>query len=118
MTRKRAEKRPSMMVVPKSFTLLAPPPDLCPVCAYEHDDREPHNQESLYYQYRFYGMRGRWPTWADALAHCSVDVQRFWQQVLKEEGRWSEPSEGPPIADPPLESVHRHVSLNEYNEDA
>lgn len=85
--------------------LLPPAEGTCPICATKHEPEQPHNQQSLYYQYRFYGIRGRWPTWADAIAHCDVNLQSLWRQALNDRGAWSEPTTGDPIADPPLESV-------------
>lgn len=82
--------------------LLPPKPGTCPICATEHDPEMPHNQQSIYYQYRFYGMRSRWPTWADALAHCTDAVRGMWEAELRKAGLWSEPADGvEPIADPP-----------------
>ena len=89
--------------------LLPPKPGTCPICATEHEPELPHNQQSLYYQYRFYGIRGRWPTWADALAHCSVEMKEHWESELRDRGAWNEPDEGEPIADPPAESVHQAI---------
>lgn len=89
--------------------LLPPAEGTCPICATKHEPHLPHNAQSLYYQYRFYGVRGRWPTWADALAHCDVDMQIFWRQRLEDRGVWSEPEDGEPIADPPAESFHQPI---------
>ena len=90
--------------------LLPPAPDTCPVCATKHSTDMPHNAHSLYYQYRFYGIRGRWPTWADAVAHCAPAMREQWEQVLRDRGRWTEPPEGePPIADPPAESLNQPI---------
>jgi hypothetical protein len=70
----------------------------------------PHDAQSLYYQYRFYGVRGRWPTWADAVAHCAPEVQADWRAALEDRGAWSEPPNGEePIADPPAESFHQPI---------
>jgi hypothetical protein len=89
--------------------LLPPKPGTCPICAIEHEDNMPHNQQSLYYQYRFYGIRGRWPTWADAIAHCSSEMKTYWKNELVTCGAWSEPSDGDPIADPPGESFRQAI---------
>jgi hypothetical protein len=61
--------------------------------------------------YRFYGIRGRWPTWADAVAHCTPEVQQAWKQRIEAmfPGKWSEPPDGEPIADPPDESFHQAI---------
>lgn len=89
--------------------LLPPPPDTCPTCAVKHGPHEAHNAQSLYYQYRFYGMHGRWPTWADAIAHCEPQVREIWERAIRARGAWTEPANGEPIADPPAESVHQAV---------
>lgn len=68
------------------FMLLPPEPGLCKECAVKHDPSQPHNRQSLYYQYHFYGEHGRWPTWADAMAHCSDAVQSQWKAALAERG--------------------------------
>src|SRR6266700_3893878 len=74
-------------------TLMPPASDACQICGQwpAHPEGEPHNAQSLYYQYAFYGERGRWPTWADAIAHCSPEVRSQWEQALREHGMWSEP---------------------------
>ena len=89
--------------------LLPPKEGTCPICATKHEPEMPHNAQSLYYQYRFYGVRGRWPTWADAMAHCSEEMRVLWERQLRERGAWSEPDDGKPIADPPAESVRQTV---------
>ena len=68
------------------FALLPPAPGKCQECAVDHDASQPHNQQSLFYQYHFYGDKGRWPTWADAMAHCSPEVKEQWTKILKEHG--------------------------------
>lgn len=78
--------------------LLPPKPGVCPVCAVGHGGARPHNGQSLYYQYWFYFKHGRWPTWADAIAHCEPELQRLWRQALEQEGVWTEPEDGVPIA--------------------
>ncbi len=71
----------------KPFKLLGEvPPGTCSMCATEHDSAQPHNLLSLAYQYKFYDEYGRWPTWEDAMAHCSKDVQAKWIKALKEYG--------------------------------
>jgi hypothetical protein len=73
-------------------TLLSPAPGLCPACAVPHDPAEPHNQQSLHYQYWFRlreakaGREERWPTWDDAMAHCTPEVQDLWRDALRERG--------------------------------
>lgn len=62
------------------------PPGACPKCAVKHDPKLPHNRDSLAYQYMFYDENGRWPTWADAMAHCSDEIKAFWQEQLEAYG--------------------------------
>lgn len=66
--------------------LVPPPPDTCQQCATKHDPDMPHNQQSLYWQYWFYGTHGRWPTWLDAMAHCSNEMKAAWTKELKKHG--------------------------------
>lgn len=69
------------------MTLLGKtPPGTCPMCATAHDPEMPHNQQSLAYQYKFYDLHGRFPTWADAMAHCSDEVKAVWREALAEHG--------------------------------
>lgn len=68
------------------WKLLRTPPGTCPECAIAHAPEQPHNQQSLAYQYDFYGKHGRWPTWADAMAHCPEPVKAVWIAVLREKG--------------------------------
>ena len=62
------------------------PPGTCSECAVAHDPEQPHNQQSLTYQYKFYDQHGRWPSWADAMAHCPQAVKDDWIAALKERG--------------------------------
>jgi hypothetical protein len=89
--------------------LLPPARDTCPICATAHSANDPHNNQSLYYQYRFYHARGRWPTWADAIAHCTSQIQAAWKHQLTLRGKWSQPHDNLPIADPPAESFRQAV---------
>jgi hypothetical protein len=52
----------------------------------KHEPEQPHNQQSLFYQYKFYNEHGRWPTWQDAMAHCTDEVKQIWREALKEHG--------------------------------
>ena len=62
------------------------PEGTCPECAVKHEPGQPHNRDSLVYQYQFYDKNGRWPTWADAMAHCTDDAKAYWTQALRERG--------------------------------
>ena len=68
------------------FMLMPPAPDVCQECAVKHDPMMPHNRDSLYYQYAFYAKNGRWPTWADAMAHCPEEIKGYWTDALMEKG--------------------------------
>ncbi len=63
-----------------------PPPGACPECAVKHDPGQPHDQASLAYRYKFYDQHGRWPSWEDAMAHCSEDVKALWVAQLRRLG--------------------------------
>lgn len=80
--------------------LLPPKPGVCSVCAVDHQDGEAHSAESVYYHYWFYAKHNRWPTWADAIAHCTPQVRQLWQQELEQRGAWTEPDDGVSIAEP------------------
>ncbi len=68
------------------WRLLDIDPELCQECAVKHDPAQPHNQQSITYQYDFYGKHGRWPTWEDAMAHCTLEIQERWKIELRKKG--------------------------------
>jgi hypothetical protein len=59
--------------------MMPGPPGTCPMCHVAHDPEEPHNQESLPYQMKFRSLKGRFPTWSDAMAHCTPEMQELWR---------------------------------------
>lgn len=71
----------------KEGVLFPCAPDVCQECAVDHDPDMPHNAQSLYYQYKFYQKHGRWPTWEDAMAHCSTEMQELWKEELGKLGQ-------------------------------
>jgi len=73
-----------------SWTFLPPAPDVCQECAVKHAPEEPHNAQSLYYQYSFFAEHNRWPTWKDAVAHCPEEIKEAWTAELKKRGAWRE----------------------------
>lgn len=73
-------ERHGMMLVGKT------PPGTCPLCAVNHPPEQPHNRDSLTYQYKFYDEHGRWPTWVDAMEHCSDEVKAYWKEALEARG--------------------------------
>ena len=58
----------------------------CGECATKHEPEMPHNQQSLAYQYHFYADHGRWPTWDDAMSHCTDEMKSYWRKSLAEKG--------------------------------
>jgi len=68
------------------FSLMPAKQGTCQECAVDHAPEQPHNQQSLFYQYKFYNENGRWPTWADALLHCPEDIKQLWTKELLERG--------------------------------
>lgn len=77
----------------KAAMLMPPRKDACQTCGRHpgHEPDQPHDAQSLYYQYAFYGEHGRWPTWKDAVAHCSGAVKAQWETTLRSMGKWTEP---------------------------
>lgn len=69
---------------PNAMTVMPPDPSLCQECAVDHPHDQPHNQKSLYWQISFHSTHGRWPTWSDAMAHTTPEVQAAWKQKLIE----------------------------------
>jgi hypothetical protein len=71
----------------KDGIMLPPAPHLCQKCAVDHKPEQPHNQQSMFWQYWFYReSNGRWPTWKDAMAHCSDETKGLWIEALKGHG--------------------------------
>ncbi|MGC1304776.1 MAG: hypothetical protein WA840_20595 [Caulobacteraceae bacterium] len=68
------------------FMLLPPAKGTCIQCGREHDPAQPHDAQRLHYQYSFYGEHGRWPTWIDALTHCTPEIRAAWVARLTELG--------------------------------
>jgi hypothetical protein len=70
----------------KGMILLPPSPDSCQVCAQKHEPDQPHNALSLYYQMKFHQANNRWPTWEDAMSHCTEEVKKAWREELTKAG--------------------------------
>ncbi|WP_439627423.1 hypothetical protein [Gemmata sp.] len=66
------------------FRMPPGPPGTCEWCCVAHQPDQPHNQQSLPYQMRFHAINKRWPTWTDAMAHCSAEVKAVWRAHLVE----------------------------------
>lgn len=87
--RAREPQRPKEGYLKARHGIILPgkvPAGTCEECATMHDPRMPHNQQSLAYQYKFYDQHGRFPTWADAMAHCDEEMQQYWTNALRERG--------------------------------
>ena len=70
----------------KPFTMLPPKPGVCQECAIDHSPESPHNKDSLFYQYYFFNIHGRWPTWKDAMKHCDEETKTKWSAELIKRG--------------------------------
>ena len=70
----------------KDMKILPAKEGTCPICAVNHEPGFPHNKDSLFYQMSFYQQNNRYPTWKDAMAHCSEEMQKAWTDALKEKG--------------------------------
>lgn len=84
--------RSTVKVVPFSSWTVLPAATGCPECGTDHPPEIPHNPQTLLYQYAFRsrearaGREERWPTWRDAMAHCTPEVQEAWTQALAQHG--------------------------------
>lgn len=88
-----------MTMMPRPM-LLPPPPGHCRICARKHPPADPHDAQSLFYGMRFKMRYGREGTWADAIAHCSEEMQKYWIAALTKAGAYTEPPPGvTPIAE-------------------
>lgn len=65
-----------------NLNILPPRPGQCPICAVKHDEELPHDATSFYYQFLFSAQWKRSPTWNDAMAHCSIEIQQRWKAFL------------------------------------
>lgn len=81
-----SEKIKAREVPFENVMILPPKPGVCQICAVDHKPDQPHNRDSLYYQMKFRQKNGRFPTWADAMAHCEEHVKKIWIDALAERG--------------------------------
>lgn len=68
------------------FGMMPSTPGTCPECATDHSPEQPHNQQSLHWQYWYYNEHGRWPVWNDAMAHCTEEMKALWRIELLKRG--------------------------------
>ena len=66
--------------------ITAPVPGACPICATKHDAHDPHDRDSLYYQNQFFKANKRFPSWWDAMSHCTDMTKTVWVDKLKKHG--------------------------------
>lgn len=92
------------------FVLVPAAPGTCLECAAIHHPNDPHNAQSLFYQYRFYSIYGRWPTWDDALSHCPDKIKEIWRRELSALGitlQSANAEKQQPMNDPREEHQHK-----------
>lgn len=70
----------------EEIRITAPTSRTCRVCAVEHEPSEPHDRDSLYYQVRFWQKNKRFPTWDDAMSHCTEEVKACFRVELVRRG--------------------------------
>lgn len=68
------------------FQILPPAWYECQECAVKHGKGEPHDATSMFYQIKFINAHKRPPTWIDAMAHCTPEVQQSWTEELTKLG--------------------------------
>lgn len=80
----------------EEIRIRAPGPGACRICAAVHRPDQPHDRDSLYYQNWFYKRYRRFPTWADAMAHCTDAVKAEYKSLLGRRGINTEEGGGNP----------------------
>jgi hypothetical protein len=78
---------PGKTINGQGMFLLPAKPGTCQECAVNHDPAHPHNRQSLFYQYHFYFEHKRWPTWEDAMSHCTEEMKTLWRTELTKLGQ-------------------------------
>lgn len=70
----------------EEIKIAAPGPRTCRICATAHRPEQPHDRDSLYYQNWFFKRYRHFPSWADAMAHCTEAVQAEFTATLAKRG--------------------------------
>lgn len=70
----------------EEIRIKPPGPHACRICATVHRPEYPHDRDSLYYQNWFYRRHKRFPTWFDAMAHCSEKIRAEYTETLARRG--------------------------------
>ena len=96
-----------MQAGPMKLKVMPAAPGTCAFCATEHNEFQPHNWWSVFYQVRFKLKWGRAATHADAVAHLTWSARDLYRCRLQERGiAWTEPPAGcGPVAEPYAEST-------------
>ena len=71
---------------PMEWQVLPAAAGTCQECGTEHQLSAPHNPYSIRYQMFFHSKHDRYPTWADAMAHCPPHIQMIWTDALAQRG--------------------------------
>lgn len=56
--------------------------NVCPECGCVHHPNDAHSRYSDVYQLNFLVTHGRFPRWADAIAHCPPEIKAWWEREL------------------------------------
>jgi len=55
----------------------------CKECGDNHPKELPHNVTTSQYQVNFFNKHGKFPTWDDALAHCTEEMKISWKASME-----------------------------------
>lgn len=55
----------------------------CAICGDDHPENFPHNPFGEQYRVWFLERYGRYPSWDDAMTHCSEDVKLSFKQTME-----------------------------------
>ena len=78
----------------EEIKIKPPGPRACRICAARHAPDQPHDRDSLYYQNWFRKRHKRFPTWNDAMAHCTDEEKAAFIAELAKRGIFVESEEG------------------------
>jgi hypothetical protein len=56
------------------------------VCGAAHELGDAHDWTSVYYMLSFRSTFGRFPTYKDAIAHCTIRKKREWMSAIRRAG--------------------------------
>ncbi len=58
-------------------------PETCQMCGRRHFAHQPHDPTSPLYALNFRSTERRWPSWKDAMSHCSPKMQDYLLRMLR-----------------------------------